>query len=855
MCPNFVATIDAVAPSAQRLAQHPLAQPELLAVDVGGVEERDAGVERGVDDRRRALLRLAPRARPAEVVAPHPDGRDVQGRGAEGARFHALQDVTPPSQRAATVRPPRDVRFPRVGVGGAVYSRNMQTVIDTPLFLRRMSSPIGRIEIVGNGEAIVSLSIERDGSLPDDALPERSDPILDRAVAQLEEYFAGHRHDFDLPISLAGTAFQLAVWEQLVGARLGRGRLLRRPRSGDRPGDAGPRGRRRGRREPDPDHRAVPSRARQRRPHHRLQRRRGHPDQVVAARARGHRAQRPGVGTAGADALFSLDCRRCILGGLSRASIVVGDDGRARCAWVGADAEYVRYHDEEWGTAPARRPPAVREAQPRGVPGRAVVDHDPPAAADVPRGVRGVRHRRGRGVRRARRREADERSGHHPQPREGRGDDLERARHAAARRRAARSARRAALGLRAAAARPRRRPRSTRSPPRPTSRRPRAGRSRSSATASSGRPRSTPSCSPPAWSTTTSPGCWRAAGLRLSARVARCRTRRAAAGSPAAASRSGRYCSDGLAEQDAPQPRQEDARARPTPVSLPNAMSLRYMPMTRNTVVTIAGARHELEQRQRARLRADLEPLPVVVHRHPGQPRRHADLAEEQHQRDRGQQVADQQHDADEHQVGDQDDDHARRGVVAEIVRVGAGHALRLRDRVRPAHPARGGCRTAAAHASRASTSGVVDAGLDQPPRELALALLVEVVEGAAATRRRPRSTTRTKTASGRSGSGPRLAYASERRSSSSPSVDASSAASGARQRRPSEQARQPRVVREPVCGDRIQGRRSARTPPTRSRRAAPRTRAARSSASRHPAPRRARRRTGRSPASSARSG
>jgi DNA-3-methyladenine glycosylase I len=35
---------------------------------------------------------------------------------------------------------------------------------------------------------------------------------------------------------------------------------------------------------------------------------------------------------------------------LSRPSILVGDDGRARCAWAGADAEYTRYHDEEWGT-------------------------------------------------------------------------------------------------------------------------------------------------------------------------------------------------------------------------------------------------------------------------------------------------------------------------------------------------------------------------------------------------------------------------------------------------------------------------------------------------------------------------
>ncbi len=30
-------------------------------------------------------------------------------------------------------------------------------------------------------------------------------------------------------------------------------------------------------------------------------------------------------------------------------SVVEGDDGRLRCAWVGRDAEYQRYHDEEWG--------------------------------------------------------------------------------------------------------------------------------------------------------------------------------------------------------------------------------------------------------------------------------------------------------------------------------------------------------------------------------------------------------------------------------------------------------------------------------------------------------------------------
>lgn len=29
--------------------------------------------------------------------------------------------------------------------------------------------------------------------------------------------------------------------------------------------------------------------------------------------------------------------------------MVVGADGVSRCAWVGFDAEYERYHDEEWG--------------------------------------------------------------------------------------------------------------------------------------------------------------------------------------------------------------------------------------------------------------------------------------------------------------------------------------------------------------------------------------------------------------------------------------------------------------------------------------------------------------------------
>ncbi|WP_307045101.1 DNA-3-methyladenine glycosylase I [Agromyces ramosus] len=35
---------------------------------------------------------------------------------------------------------------------------------------------------------------------------------------------------------------------------------------------------------------------------------------------------------------------------MPRAEIILGDDGIARCGWGAGDAEYRRYHDEEWGT-------------------------------------------------------------------------------------------------------------------------------------------------------------------------------------------------------------------------------------------------------------------------------------------------------------------------------------------------------------------------------------------------------------------------------------------------------------------------------------------------------------------------
>lgn len=90
-----------------------------------------------------------------------------------------------------------------------------------PAALRRTESPIGRIEVVGDGDAVVAVAIERDGALPHDELPEAPDAVVDRAIAELAEYFAGTRREFDVPVRPRGTEFQRAVWAGIARLAFG----------------------------------------------------------------------------------------------------------------------------------------------------------------------------------------------------------------------------------------------------------------------------------------------------------------------------------------------------------------------------------------------------------------------------------------------------------------------------------------------------------------------------------------------------------------------------------------------------------------------------------------------------------
>lgn len=75
-----------------------------------------------------------------------------------------------------------------------------------------MDSPIGGLGIHVVDEAITEIDFDARPGGDDD----QTSPVLDEAVRQLAEYFAGEREDFDLPLAARGTPFQHRVWDELV---------------------------------------------------------------------------------------------------------------------------------------------------------------------------------------------------------------------------------------------------------------------------------------------------------------------------------------------------------------------------------------------------------------------------------------------------------------------------------------------------------------------------------------------------------------------------------------------------------------------------------------------------------------
>jgi methylated-DNA-[protein]-cysteine S-methyltransferase len=81
-----------------------------------------------------------------------------------------------------------------------------------------LQSPIGRLMLTSDGTALTGLYMEpsRKTQSTDGWIEDAAVPPLAAALLQLNEYFAGTRREFDLPLRLRGTEFQKRVWHELT---------------------------------------------------------------------------------------------------------------------------------------------------------------------------------------------------------------------------------------------------------------------------------------------------------------------------------------------------------------------------------------------------------------------------------------------------------------------------------------------------------------------------------------------------------------------------------------------------------------------------------------------------------------
>lgn len=86
------------------------------------------------------------------------------------------------------------------------------------LFARTIDSPVGKLTLIASEKSLVTILFPTGKSSKSDliALAENGDnEVLRKTEKQLNEYFAGHRTTFDLPLEAAGTTFQKSVWTAL----------------------------------------------------------------------------------------------------------------------------------------------------------------------------------------------------------------------------------------------------------------------------------------------------------------------------------------------------------------------------------------------------------------------------------------------------------------------------------------------------------------------------------------------------------------------------------------------------------------------------------------------------------------
>ena len=81
------------------------------------------------------------------------------------------------------------------------------------MFYYFYKTPIGRLQIFADSEYITRISFfekKMQGAI------EKETPLIKKMYLELEEYFAGKRKSFDVPVKPHGTSFQQSTWDALL---------------------------------------------------------------------------------------------------------------------------------------------------------------------------------------------------------------------------------------------------------------------------------------------------------------------------------------------------------------------------------------------------------------------------------------------------------------------------------------------------------------------------------------------------------------------------------------------------------------------------------------------------------------
>ena len=96
-----------------------------------------------------------------------------------------------------------------------------------------MESPVGRLLLAGDEAGLHRIGFPQGKNTPEPKPDWRNEAkCLDGVSRQLEAYFAGELREFDLPLKMDGTPFQIKVWRALqdipYGETISYGELARR---------------------------------------------------------------------------------------------------------------------------------------------------------------------------------------------------------------------------------------------------------------------------------------------------------------------------------------------------------------------------------------------------------------------------------------------------------------------------------------------------------------------------------------------------------------------------------------------------------------------------------------------------